>query len=330
MEDYWKKWIIDNIAKGTSTESLLLAMGKEGLGAAESQAAIDEVLASPYLTSLQECQAKLRKREWMLETLDWHQRHLEGYTKPKKVPLPPFKDFLQDYYYANRIGIFSGAIDHWGASKWEMQDMVDIVGYDSIVEVQKGREKVEDYEIRSVSLKRDVKFGEFIDFVTSNDSSNDMYMTANNQPFKNPAMEKLIDGFGDIGDGYFDMDKFKNNAFLWIGPKGVITPLHHDLTNNFFVQVSGKKLYHLIPPMQTPLMYDSNHVFSDINLLQSDLDKFPEFKKASVIEVELDPGDCLFIPIGCWHHVVGLTQNISLTFTNLNVQNKFPGFSEGK
>lgn len=151
-------------------------------------------------------------------------------------------------------------------------------------------------------------------------------MTANNHPFKNPAMRKLISGLGNIGDGYLDMDNFDNKAFLWLGPKGVITPLHHDLTNNFFVQIKGRKLYHLIPSMQVSAMYDSNHVYSDIKLLSSDLNDFPDFAKASVIEVELDPGDCLFIPIGCWHHVAGLTENISMTFTNLNVKNSFPGF----
>ena len=76
-------------------------------------------------------------------------------------------------------------------------------------------------------------------------------------------------------------------------------------------------------------MYDSVYVYSDVKLLESDFKKFPEFKQANVIEVELEAGDCLFIPIGCWHHVVGLTENISVTLTNLNVNNSFLGYPTG-
>ncbi len=82
----------------------------------------------------------------------------------------------------------------------------------------------------------------------------------------------------------------------------------------------------MIPSMQVPYMYNNNFVFSDLNLLKSNYDDFPEFKNATVIEIELEAGDCLFIPIGYWHHVVGLTENISLTLTNLNVNNSFPGY----
>ena len=325
----WKKWVLENILNGNTAETLIPLMVQSGLDEKASKLAIAEVNASPYLSVARQYQEKLHKREWLLNTLDSLKRSNEYYTKPKKVPLPPFKDFLRDYYFENRIGIFTGAIDNWPAANWTMDSLAEKVGKDSVVEVQTGREKSEHTEINGPSLKTEMKFGDFINKITSTESSNDLYLTANNHSFKNPNLAKLLNDIGDIGDGYFNVDRFVDSSFLWLGPKGVITPFHHDLTNNFFIQIKGKKLYHLIPAMQAPHMYDSNFVYSDVNLLKPDFDKFPEFAKNSIIEVDLDPGDCLFIPIGCWHHVIGLTENISMTLTNMNVNNSFPGYPHG-
>ena len=329
IDDGWRKWIFENILLGNNSEILVPIMVQGGLDAKASRAAVAEVMVSPYLPVARQYQEKLIKREWLLDTLDSLRRNNEYYTKPKKVPLPPFEDFLRDYYFENRIGIFNGAIDNWAASKWTMKGLVKIVGKESIVEVQTGREKSEHTEINGPTLKTEMKFGDFINKLTSIESSNDLYLTANNHSFKNPNLAKLLKDIGDIGDGYFNVERFVDSSFLWLGPKGVITPFHHDLTNNFFIQIKGKKLYHLIPAMQAAHMYDSNFVYSDVNLLKPDPVKFTDFAKNTIIEVELEPGDCLFIPIGCWHHVIGLTENISMTLTNMNVNNNFPGYPRG-
>lgn len=322
----WKKWIFENLLLGQDPEGLVALMVQNKLDERASRAALAEVSASPYMSVTRTYQEKLHKREWLLKTLDAMRRHDESYLKPKKVPLPRFEEFLRDYYFQNKIGIFSGAIAHWEAAKWTIPDLVKKVGYDSMVEVQAGREESDDYELYKDRHKKNVKFGEFVNKITAENSSNDMYMTAYNQPFKNPALKPLLKDFDNIGDGYFDMSKFAENAFLWMGPKGVITPFHHDLTNNFFIQVVGKKIYHMIPAMQVPYMYNNKHVFSDVGFKKLDPEKFPEFSNVNIIDIELEPGDCLFIPIGWWHHVEGLTENISLTLTNMNVDNEFPHY----
>jgi ribosomal protein L16 Arg81 hydroxylase len=71
-------------------------------------------------------------------------------------------------------------------------------------------------------------------------------------------------------------------------------------------------------------MHNHNHVFSDVNAVNPDYNRTPDYKKATPIEVEVGPGDLLFIPIGWWHSVVSLTKNISLSFTNFNLS--FNGF----
>ena len=188
IDDGWRKWIFENILLGNNSEILVPIMVQGGLDAKASRAAVAEVMVSPYLPVARQYQEKLIKREWLLDTLDSLRRNNEYYTKPKKVPLPPFEDFLRDYYFENRIGIFNGAIDNWAASKWTMKGLVKIVGKESIVEVQTGREKSEHTEINGPTLKTEMKFGDFINKLTSIESSNDLYLTANNHSFKNPNL----------------------------------------------------------------------------------------------------------------------------------------------
>ena len=60
------------------------------------------------------------------------------------------------------------------------------------------------------------------------------------------------------------------DGMLWIGPEGTFTPLHHDLTNNLFAQVVGRKKFIMAPASQLPKIYNDPHVFSEIDDLESD------------------------------------------------------------
>jgi ribosomal protein L16 Arg81 hydroxylase len=104
----------------------------------------------------------------------------------------------------------------------------------------------------------------------------------------------------------------------WIGPAGSFTPLHHDLTNNFLCQLVGRKHVKLVPPSETPKLYNDRHVFSAVGDLDAaDLaSRFPLAASARFYDLVLQPGEILFIPVGWWHQVRALDFSVSMTCTN--------------
>ncbi|XP_035310420.1 HSPB1-associated protein 1 isoform X2 [Cricetulus griseus] len=79
---------------------------------------------------------------------------------------------------------------------------------------------------------------------------------------------------------------------LWIGSLGAHTPCHLDSYGcNLVFQVQGR-----IP-------YEESSVFSKINVVNPDLERFPQFQKARRHTVTLSPGQVLFVPRHWWHYV---------------------------
>ncbi|KAK2905785.1 HSPB1-associated protein 1 homolog isoform X2 [Channa argus] len=97
---------------------------------------------------------------------------------------------------------------------------------------------------------------------------------------------------------------------LWIGTEGANTPCHLDTYGcNLVLQVQGRKRWHLFSPEDTASLYptrvpyEESSVFSQVNVLQPDLRRFPAFQKARAHTVTLQPGQVLFVPRHWWHYV---------------------------
>lgn len=53
---------------------------------------------------------------------------------------------------------------------------------------------------------------------------------------------------------------------------------------------------------------------SKVDPLKPDLEKYPNFTKATMYECYLEPGEMLFIPSKWWHHVTSLEKSFSVNF----------------
>ena len=188
---------------------------------------------------------------------------------------------------------------------------------DAVVEAQIAREADPDYELAKDAHRRLVRFPELIQWLRTNDRSNDVYVTAYNSGANAAAFAPL---WADHGPVSILEPRSGQDGFLWLGPTGTLTPWHHDLTNNLLVQVMGRKKVWLAPPWASDRMRNSRHCFSDwgnepLAAGQGD-DLHPP-----VLESTLDPGDAIFLPVGWWHRVTSLDLSASLTFTNFRGAN---------
>jgi ribosomal protein L16 Arg81 hydroxylase len=111
-------------------------------------------------------------------------------------------------------------------------------------------------------------------------------------------------------------------SFLWFGPAGTVTPLHHELSNLLLAQVSGRMRIRLVPAAERSFVYPRG-VFSDVDAEAPDLARYPAFRQATVIDVVILPGEVLFVPVGWWHHVRALDVSVTISFTNFVFPNHF-------
>ena len=320
-----KEWVGVNLLQGVSKDNIAQVLLKKGYTQAEVLLELETASKSPYLQAGLKPHKTLNKREWLLQTCDDLARLDPGYNqKIDIIDTPPFDVFIRDYYSKHKPVVLKKGIDHWPAlKKWSPQYFADTLG-DKEVQIQFNRESDALFERNSDKHRKSMLISEFVDMIENNGDSNDYYMTANNTQQNIDAIKPAFEDIGDFGEGYRNLiDDPAFSTFFWMGPKGVFTPLHHDLTNNMLVQVYGTKKVTLIPAWQVPFLYNDLHVYSEVDFPNFDLKKHPLMEHVTPVEVTIEAGDALFIPIAWWHCVNGLEKSISISFTNFNAPNHY-------
>ena len=113
------------------------------------------------------------------------------------------------------------------------------------------------------------------------------------------------------------LTKPTSDVGLWVGPTDHVEALHYDPVDVLLMQLHGTKKVVLFPPDQTANLYPfplSVHLRHGLKLRswcsqlypeRPDLESFPRFKEALQhrYEVTLNPGEVLYLPVGWWHEV---------------------------
>jgi hypothetical protein len=108
---------------------------------------------------------------------------------------------------------------------------------------------------------------------------------------------------------------------LWIAPRGTMSSLHHDGDyDNVNLQISGRKLFLLLPPPRHVALHAYGSAESPLNPFVPDLDRFPRFASADPVEATLAPGEVLLIPKYWWHCVYTIEPAV-----NLSTHFRWPG-----
>jgi ribosomal protein L16 Arg81 hydroxylase len=158
--------------------------------------------------------------------------------------------------------------------------------------------------------------------VLAGGATNDYYLVANNGFFDRPEALQLASEAPVLPE-YLDHSDRQGQMFLWFGPAGTITPLHHDLMNVMIAQIYGRKRFTLIPPEQTAYVYNNAGVYGEVDCAKPDYSKHALYGEARPVNFVLTPGDVLFLPVGWWHYVKALDVSIMVSYINFKFPNHY-------
>lgn len=323
-DDAQRQDVAARLLAGQAPEAILATLVKGGVPIAAAKAEIEAAATHPYLKGAALLQARLRKRDWLLEARAKLERMQPAEVAIRHALSP--EDFFRDHYTTLTPVVLTGLTDHWPGRQWSLDRLAKLGNPE--IEVQWARERDPDFELNSIAHKKRMPWHDVLALLAQDSHSNDFYVTANNSGLNRQALGRL---WADVGGlpGYLGQSPL-GDGFFWMGPKGTITPWHHDLTQNLLVNMVGTKRVALVSPAQTHRMRNHRHCFSRFGT-DAALDRVPEAERPHMLTVDIGPGDILFIPVGWWHHVTGLSRTIGMSFTNFVWDNDFASFytSEG-
>jgi hypothetical protein len=244
------------------------------------------------------------------------------YTHVEKRSRVSRDEFIERYVRGCRPVVLTDLAHDWPAmQRWSFAEFKRRFG-NLTVQVQSGRDADADYEVNKVRLRRDTNFAAFLDRVATSGETNDEYLTASNEILRRPEFMSLLDDIGSLPD-FCNRAAMSRSASLWVGPAGTRTPLHHDTLMLLHTQIVGRKRWRFVSPLSGPQVYNDFDVYSPVDFERLDLARFPEAAKVKVLDVVVEPGETMFLPLAWWHQVSSLDRCISLSFTNIDVPNEF-------
>jgi hypothetical protein len=318
----WLQWIAEQRLRGCTPESMLETMAGAGHDRGASRAAIARIEQDPAFRAAARFQQLQRKLESVVGNLQqlWESDPMYGVVEKRSHVAP--EEFVARYVRGCRPLVLTGHTHDWPAmQRWSPADLKQRFGHLD-VEIQAERSADPKYEENKLLRRRTVRLADFVDQVMTGGASNDYYMTANNEVLRRPEFAPLLADIGSL-PVCADRSQLAANSSFWFGPAGTVTPLHHDTLMLFHTQVVGRKRWRFISPLEWPKLYNHNNVFSPIDLDAPDLGRYPAFAGVKVLEVIVEPGETVFLPLGWWHQVTALDISLSFSYSNVAVPNTF-------
>jgi len=301
---------------------MIAAMVAAGLNAHESRAAVTEIEHNPVFLAARRHQELLRKLESVMVNQQRLWESAPAYAAVEKRGAIADAEFIERYVRGSRPVVLTHLTADWPAMRrWSPHDLKKRFGHLN-VEIQAERNADTRYEENKLAHRKEQRLSEFVDRVLAGGPTNDYYMTANNEVLRQPGFAPLLEDIGSL-PAICDRTQLTSASSFWFGPAGTVTPLHHDTLMLFHTQIVGRKRWRFISPLETPRLYNFNGVYSPIDVDRPDLARYPRFAEVTMLEVVVEPGETVFLPLGWWHQVTSLDISMSFSFSNLKIPNHF-------
>ena len=228
----------------------------------------------------------------------------------------PSLDKFQNEFMANEVPVvLQGVMDHWparGLRQWSFNYLQEIAG-NRTVPVEIGSRYTDESWTQKLMTINEFVNGYIVD---SADCKNVAYLAQHQLFDQIPelANDIIIPDYCCLGNNE-EADVIVN---AWFGPKGTISPLHHDPYHNLLSQVVGEKYLRIYSTTESEKLYPHDSFLlvntSQVDIENPDLAKYPLFETAQYKECILKAGEMLYIPRKHWHFVKSLSVSFSVSF----------------
>ncbi len=324
LSDEFRTWVVENALAGVPIAELERTLVEGGVPLGVARREVRLLVGSPALSAARSFAARARRAEMVLELRARLARE-SGAPIVARRTVPDAAEFFDRYFAANRPVIFTDATEGWPARAWTPESLGERLRGVTI-EIASGRDGDPTPDRRLDAHREKTTFDEYVRRVRAAGTSNDVYMVANNKNMDRPELRALVADVR-IDERLFDPERAAGGFSFWLGPAGTVTPLHHDTTNILFHQLYGRKRFILVAPEATALLEQSEGFYNGLDAEDGSLEEAvgPE----ALHEVELQPGESLFLPVGWWHHVRALDVSISLAQLFFRRPNAFDEYRPG-
>jgi hypothetical protein len=230
--------------------------------------------------------------------------------QPVPVISPPSVDvFRHRYVRQKRPVVIRGLMDDWPAMKrWSVDYFRERFGERS-VPVARATGPLGFFDPKRGVDYRPMRVADYLDGLQADDPTTRYMLFPVHQ-----ALPELLD---DVQRPEYCRDAPWFRSRFWFAAPDTRGPLHRDLPENLYAQVSGRKRFVLVDWESKGLV--SAHApwsgvpnYARVDAEQPDHARFPRFARALRHVAELEPGDVLYIPSLVWHQARSRDLSISI------------------
>lgn len=227
------------------------------------------------------------------------------------------EEFRRDYMYASKPFVVRGIARDWECvKKWSPQYFADKYGDDRVNlindHIATDESVEEEYSLREIIESFDSSNPKYCRFLPILDNHPELYEDFDTKWLAD-RMHKggKVTLWGKKGDGA------KLRSHLFIGREGMKTEVHCALTNNFFINVHGRKKWYIFSPkynqfIDSPVNWGPGVFGSEVDVNNRIDDSHPLWRYVDGYEFVMEPGDILYNPPFWWHRVSNESHNVSI------------------
>jgi LPS sulfotransferase NodH len=320
-----RQWIATSAMVEVPDDKIVATLVDRGFSAEQVRAELGELRRHPYFLGAFPLTQRLLKTDSLFDVT----RRLSEITGRHGPPVRQARigraEFLERFYAANRPVVLDEVVSYMPAATWTPEYLRERCG-NLEIEIMSDRDADPEYEIYAGRHRSKIRMAEYIDHVLDPVGSNDRYLVANNFFFQSVVGRTLLEDLRPLPD-FLLPDDTGAATYLWLGPKGTVTPLHHDVINIFYFQLYGRKTFVLAAPEELPFVYNRQGVYSDVDPEAPDIGNFPDYQRIHTTTVTLEAGQALFVPVGWWHHVRSMDVSVSVSTTSFGFDNRYEFFT---